>query len=95
MTVSPATTAPFKDSYVLLPVCESGGVCLEWFKNQFMKDESYTAINEAIGKKALPNELIFLPYITGANAPDFNNSARGVFLRHPSLNTINMILPMR
>ena len=70
---------PFKDSYVLLPVCESGGICLEWFKEQFLQDESYTTINEVIGNRELPNELIFLPYITGANAPDFNSAARGVF----------------
>ena len=70
---------PFKDSYVLLPVCESGGVCLEWFKNQFMKDITYQTINDELQKRPLPNELIFLPYITGANAPEFSSSARGVF----------------
>ncbi|WP_187274608.1 FGGY-family carbohydrate kinase [Paenibacillus sp. N3.4] len=30
-------------------------------------------------KKTIPNELIFLPYITGVNAPDYHADANGVF----------------
>lgn len=70
---------PFPDSYVLLPVCESGGISLEWFKNNFLPNDSYRQIDEEASKKAIPNELIFLPYITGVNAPDFNPDATGVF----------------
>lgn len=75
----PCHYGPFKNSYVLLPVCESGGVSLEWYKKQFMADVSYASMNKKLSKRALPNELIFLPYITGVNAPDFNSNAKGVF----------------
>jgi sugar (pentulose or hexulose) kinase len=75
----PCHYGPFKDSYVLLPVCESGGISLEWFKKNFMPDASYEKINQEISKRTIPNELVFLPYITGVNAPDFNNTAKGVF----------------
>jgi sugar (pentulose or hexulose) kinase len=66
-------------TYVLLPVAESGGVCLEWFKNSFMKEYSYDEINILIAQKQLPNELLFLPYIIGTNAPEFDAGACGVF----------------
>ncbi len=75
----PCHYGPFKDSYVLLPVCESGGVSLEWFKKNFMPEESYDSINQVLVNRAIPNELLFLPYITGVNSPDFNNRAKGVF----------------
>jgi sugar (pentulose or hexulose) kinase len=75
----PCHYGPFKDTYALLPVCESGGVSLEWYKNGMMHDVSYDEINVELSKRDLPNELIFLPYITGVNAPDFNEKANGVF----------------
>jgi len=75
----PCHYGPFENSYVLLPVCESGGISLEWFKNNFSTDDTFESINNEIAKRSIPNELIFLPYITGVNAPDFNSDARGVF----------------
>ncbi len=70
---------PFQDTYVFLPVCESGGISLEWFKKSFLPDMSFQQINEETAKKTIPNELIFLPYITGVNAPEFNADATGIF----------------
>ena len=67
------------DTYVFLPVAESGGVCLEWFKNTFMKERSFQELDELITQKQLPNELLFLPYIVGTNAPEFDADACGVF----------------
>jgi sugar (pentulose or hexulose) kinase len=75
----PLHYGPFKDTYVYLPVCESGGISLEWFKKGFLPEMSYSQINEEAAKRAIPNELVFLPYITGVNAPDFNPDATGVF----------------
>ncbi len=75
----PLHYGPFKDTYVFLPVCESGGISLEWFKNNFLPNSSYGQIDEELSKKSIPNELIFLPYITGVNAPEFNPDATGVF----------------
>ncbi len=67
------------DTYVFLPVAESGGICLEWFKKNFMKDFSYEEINRTIMERPSPNELLFLPYIVGTNAPEFDADACGVF----------------
>ena len=69
-----------KDTYILLPICESGGICLEWFKNNFYSDKSYDHINKEI-EKVPPgsNGLIFLPYLTGVNSPELDPNAKGVF----------------
>lgn len=69
-----------KNTYILLPICESGGISLEWFKNNFYDDKNYSYINKEI-EKISPgsNGLIFLPYITGINSPDLNPNAKGVF----------------
>lgn len=75
----PCHYGPFVNSYVFLPVCESGGISLEWFKKQFLAEDSYDSINQEISQREIPNELIFLPYITGVNSPDFNSDAKGVF----------------
>ena len=65
------------DSYVLLPVAESGGVSLEWFKRNCMSAD-YDVMNEELSKRE-PNELLFLPYLVGTNAPEFHTEAKGVF----------------
>lgn len=70
-----------KDTYILLAICESGGICLEWFKNNFLGDKKdYGYINSEV--KRIPQGcqgLLFLPYLTGVNAPEFNKNARGCF----------------
>lgn len=76
----PNYCGPFPDSYVLLPVCESGGFSMEWFKNQFLWDVSYQKLNETLNSRSGRTPLIFLPYLTGVNAPDYNENASGVFL---------------
>ncbi len=76
----PNYCGPFPDSYVLLPVCESGGFSMEWFKNQFLQDVSYQELNEILSGRNSRTPLIFLPYLTGVNAPDYNENASGVFM---------------
>lgn len=66
------------DTYILLPVAESGGVSLEWFHRTCMKDISYACI-DAEAEKRRGNQLIFLPYLVGTNAPEFDSAANGVF----------------
>lgn len=76
----PLNCGPFPNTYVLLPVCESGGYSLEWFKNQFCKTITFDEISQQILSKT--NKLtppLFLPYLTGVNAPDFNEIATGAF----------------
>lgn len=75
----PCNYGPFKDTYVLMPICESGGISLEWYKNNFVYDETYRDIDKKVMKCTVDEQLIFLPYINGVNAPEFNLDARGVF----------------
>ena len=65
------------DTYVMLPVAESGGVSLEWFKRSCMRVD-YDTMNAELAKRE-PNELLFLPYLVGTNAPEFDGEANGVF----------------
>lgn len=66
------------DSYVLLPVAESGGVSLEWFRHNFMADIDYRELDR-IAAERRDEEVIFLPYIVGTNAPEFDGEATGTF----------------
>lgn len=75
----PIYCGPFPETYVLLPVCESGGFSMEWYKNNFFSDISYDVINRELEKCDKVTAPIFLPYLTGVNAPDFNENASGVF----------------
>lgn len=75
----PVHCGPFPDSYVLLPVCESGGISLEWFKNNFAENFTYNEINAEASLRTGIDGPIFLPFIIGSNAPDFNVNASGVF----------------
>ena len=64
---------------VLLAVAESGGVCLDWFRQICLEGVSYEDLNAVLVQKTLPNALLFLPYIVGTNAPEFDAKACGVF----------------
>ena len=61
----------------MLPVAESGGVSLEWFRRSCMQVD-YDVMNAELAKRE-PNELLFLPYLVGTNAPEFDAEANGVF----------------
>ncbi len=65
------------DTYVMLPVAESGGVSLEWFRRNCMQAD-YDEMNAKLSGRE-PNELLFLPYLVGTNAPEFDADANGVF----------------
>lgn len=75
----PNYCGPFKDSYVLLPVCESGGFSMEWFKKQFLEEVSYSELNQILASRMDSHAPIFLPYLTGVNPPEFDENASGVF----------------
>lgn len=65
------------NSYVMLPVAESGGVSLEWFHRNCMT-AGYDEMNKVLLERGR-NELLFLPYLVGTNAPEFDSKANGVF----------------
>ena len=66
------------DTHVMLPVAESGGVSLEWFRRSCMGQISYDEMNAELARRQ-PNELLFLPYLVGTNSPEFDSEATGVF----------------
>ena len=66
------------DTHVMLPVVESGGVSLEWFRRSCMPNTDYDALNAELNRRG-ETELLFLPNIVGVNAPAFDADATGVF----------------
>ncbi len=66
------------DTHVMLPVAESGGVSLEWFRRTCMGKTSYDEMNRVLADRK-DNNLLFLPYLVGTNAPEFDTDASGVF----------------
>ena len=71
---------PFPGTYVFLPVCESGGISLGWFRDRFLPGVPFEQINVELEKRGLSKELLFLPYINGTNAPEFDTDASGLFV---------------
>ena len=67
------------NTYVMLPVAESGGVSLEWFNRTCMAGIDLKQIDQVLMERARPNEILFLPYLVGTNAPEFDKDATGVF----------------
>ena len=66
------------DTYIMLPVMESGGVCLDWFRRTCMNNMDYDTLNKEL-MAAPETGLLFLPYLVGTNAPEFDREATGVF----------------
>ena len=66
------------DTHIMLPVVESGGVSLEWFRRACMKNVTYAEMNATLERRSR-NDLLFLPYMGGTNAPEFDADAKGVF----------------
>lgn len=66
------------DTYVMLPVMESGGVCLDWFRRNCMGNMDYDTLNREI-LACEDSQVLFLPYLVGTNAPEFDREATGVF----------------
>ena len=67
------------DTHIMLPVAESGGVSLEWFRRTCMGEITYDQMNAELAKRELPNNLLFLPYLVGTNSPEFDADASGTF----------------
>ena len=75
----PRHYGPFPDTWVYLPICESGGISLEWFKKAFLSGMDYPHLEAELTARHRPTDLVFLPYLTGVNAPDFNADASGAW----------------
>ena len=66
------------NTYAMLPVAESGGVSLEWFRRSCMPHVSYDELNAVLAQRST-SPILFLPYLVGTNAPEFHADATGVF----------------
>lgn len=92
----PFHAGPIDGNYVLMAVCESGGICYEWFRNAFLPEMSFDEIDRRIAQRAIPNGLIFLPGIAGVNAPAYSERACGGFyglkMRHDSIDMAYAVL---
>lgn len=66
----------FPGKYIYLPIGNTGGLALKWFRDQFCADlprgeAGYDAINELVsGVPAGCEGLVFLPFLSGSVDPD-------------------------
>lgn len=74
----PLHYGPFPGTFAVLPVVESGGISLEWFRDNFLSGLTFKELDEKVKNRKI-EKLLFLPYLVGINAPDFDNDACGVF----------------
>ncbi len=76
--------------YLFVPVCDTGGMALQWFRDTFGESERQQAIQQKkdvydlltdLAGEAPPGSdgLLMLPHLTGAFSPEYNPYARGVF----------------
>ena len=77
--------------YLFVPVCDTGGMALQWFKDVFgsaeykqaLKDgeDVYDLLTSMAGEvSAGADGLIMLPHLMGAFSPEYNSQARGSFV---------------
>lgn len=66
------------DRYIMLPVAESGGACLEWFRRNFLPEASFAEIDRAVAARGI-SDIVFLPYLLGVNAPELEREVCGLF----------------
>lgn len=89
--------------FIMLPWCLSGGRTLKWFRDEFFKSNSTEAeitysdmVTAADSIRPGSDNLLMLPHIAGANSPEFNEDARGVFfnidIRHKRAHFVRAIL---
>lgn len=86
-----------RGAFLFVPVCNTGGMALRWFRDQFGQEEMRAAREQnrdaydLLGELAATIEpgcegLTLLPHLAGAFSPEYNADARGVFsgftLRH-------------
>lgn len=96
-----------RNRYFLLPWCQTAGMVLKWFRDEFCQEEVklarkkrmdvYDILTEKAEKIAPGSEgLIMLPHLSGTACPEFNPSAKGVWfgftLKHTKAHFIRSIM---
>ena len=70
----------FDGSFALLSWSPTAGMALKWFKNAFLKDNSFRELDEMAEKIPVGSDgVVFLPYLCGSTMPKYNPDARGSF----------------
>jgi len=70
----------FDGSYCLLSWSPTAGMALKWFRDAFLSDTSFAALDEmAEGVPVGSDGVVFLPYLCGSTMPKYNPDARGSF----------------
>lgn len=78
------------DRFLFDPVCDTGGMALKWFRDEFCGPEVASATQQgkdaydlitdmAAGAPPACDGLIMLPHLAGAFSPEYEPDARGVF----------------
>ena len=66
--------------FIMLPWCLGGGRVLKWFRDELSGGVSYDEMTAAAAEVSAGSDgLLILPHLAGANSPEFNERARGVF----------------
>jgi len=74
-----------KDKWGEMAAISSGGIVLEWFKNEFAETGKEGKVYELFNKRAknIPagsNGLLFFPHFIGSTAPTYQSAARGAVI---------------
>lgn len=67
------------NKYVIFNCCDSGGICINWFRNIISEPDTYELIDKKIKMVKVSRAPFFLPYLTGVNPPDYFQNSSGVF----------------
>lgn len=67
---------PFCDIYEGVAMSYTGGTAAKWVRSNFAPDESYKALDEAIGNE--PGRLLLMPHLAGAATPYMDADSRGM-----------------
>jgi xylulokinase len=69
------------DDYVLFDGCDSGGLCLEWFRSAVWPEAGFPELAARVARRGTGRPApLFLPQLTGVNPPEFLPNARGAFV---------------
>lgn len=80
----------FNEKYIYLPYCQTSGIILKWFKDEFLESLSQKSIQDNVSVYMLLDELaeqieagsdglILIPNFAGKLSPDYNPNAKGIF----------------
>ena len=79
-----------QDKYYLLPWCQTAGMTLKWFRDEFCQYEKERSLREEVDAYRLMDDaassvppgsdgVLMLPHLMGAASPEFNPRVRGCY----------------